>query len=428
MMNRFLILFGVFYFAEQALSLWLTWLNLRHVAVHYGEVPEYFRDKVTLEDYQKGIRYTREKARLGIISSLAGIPVFWGMLLTGFFGGIDSWSRSWHGGSILTGLIFLGIMAAIYYLLSLPFNFYSTFRIEQRYGFNKITFRLWLIDFMKGLTLTLIIGGLVLAATLWFMNRFADKPWWLYVWILLALVQLFVVSLYPVLIVPLFNKLSPFPAGTLRDKIENLTRQACFQMKGIFVMDGSKRSSHSNAFFAGMGRFRRIVLFDTLIQSLCEDELVGVLAHEMGHYLKKHTRTAMLINLAFSLAGLYGLAFLIRAPWFYQAFGFSQSSSQAALFIFASSSGAFLFFIEPFFSWFSRRNEYAADRFAAHATQDPRALIRALIKLSLDNLSNLTPHPLYSFFYYSHPTIMERIRGLENHALAQNEPYRLPIN
>jgi STE24 endopeptidase len=420
MMNRFLILFGLFYFAEHALSFWLTWLNLRHVAARQGEVPAYFRDKITLKEYQKSTHYTHEKTRLGLISSLVGIPIFWGMLLTGFFGGIDSWSRSWHCGSILSGLIFLATMAAVYYLLSLPFKLYSIFSIEQRYGFNKITFGLWLIDFMKGLALTLIVGGPVLAAVLWFMNQFAEKPWWLYVWILLAFVQLFVVSLYPVLIVPLFNKLSPLPAGTLRNKIEILASHACLKMRGIFVMDGSKRSSHSNAFFAGMGRFRRIVLFDTLIHSLSEDELVGVLAHEMGHYLKKHTRTAMLINLAFSLGGLYVLAFLIRAPWFYEAFGFSQPSAQAALFIFASSSGAFLFFIEPFFSWFSRRNEYSADRFAAQATRDPQALIRALTKLTLDNLSNLTPHPLYSFFYYSHPTIMERIRGLENHAPPRN--------
>jgi STE24 endopeptidase len=420
MMNRFLILFGIFYFAEHVSSWALTWLNLRHLAEHQDAVPEYFLDKITLKDYQKGLRYTREKAHLGIISSLAEIPIFWGMLLAGGFNAIDFWSRSWHGGSILTGLFFLGIMAAFFYLVSLPYDLYSTFSIEQRFGFNKITFRLWLSDLIKGLVLTLVVGGLVLVATLWFMNKYAGKPWWFYVWILLAVVQLFVVSLYPVLIVPLFNKLSPLPDGTLRGKIENLAHRACFQMKGIFVMDGSKRSSHSNAFFAGMGRFRRIILFDTLIQSLSEDELVGVLAHEMGHYLKKHTRTTMFINLAFSLVGLYVLAFLLKAPWFYQAFGFSLASSQAALFIFASTSGAFLFFIEPFFSWISRRNEYAADRFAAQITQTPQELVRALIKLTRDNLSNLTPHPLYSFFYYSHPTIMERIENLENPGPAQD--------
>jgi STE24 endopeptidase len=421
-MNQFLLIFAIFYVVEKIISFGLSWLNLRFITLHQKSVPDFFRETVSLEEYQKSIRYTRDQTRLQIVSSLIAIPLFWGMLLTGFWGQLDSWARSGGRGEILTGLIFLGSMYGIFYLISLPFNLYAIFRIEQRYGFNKMTLRLWLIDFGKGLLLIASLGSLVTSAVLWFMNQFADKPWWLYVWILLSAVQLFILSLYPVLIVPLFNKLSPLPAGNLRDRIINLSQQVRFPMKEIFVMDGSKRSAHSNAFFAGMGRFRRIILYDTLIQSLSEDELIAVLTHEIGHYKKKHTRTFLLINLGFSLVGLYVLAILIDSFWFYQAFGFLRASSHAALFIFVSSSGTFLFFIEPLFSWFSRRNEYAADWYAAQVLQNIHALSCALVKLTRNNLSNLTPHPLYSFFYYSHPTTVERISALERQYANRIEP------
>jgi STE24 endopeptidase len=412
-MNLFLLLFAIFYFAEQALSFGLTRLNIRHLDRHKGEPPEYFRDKITPTQYQKSIQYTRDKTQLDLLASLVGIPFFWGLLLGGVFGRVDQCSRQWASGTILPGLLFLAAMGVIFYLLSLPFKLYSTFIIEQRYGFNKMTAKLWLLDLVKGLLITVLLGGTVGAAILWFMNRFVNHPWWLYVWILLAAVQLFLVSLYPVVIVPLFNKLTPMPAGSLQEKIESLARRVQFKLAGVFTMDGSKRSSHSNAFFAGMGKFRRIVLFDTLIQSLDEDELVAVLAHEMGHNVKKHTRTGLILQMIFSLAGLFLLSWLVKHSWFYEAFGFKQASAQAALFVFSTASGAFLFFIEPLFSMLSRRHEYAADRFAAESTGATQPMVRALVKLTRDNLSNLTPHPLYSFFYYSHPTVMERIQALE---------------
>jgi STE24 endopeptidase len=412
-MNLFLLLFAFFYFAEQTISFGLTRLNMRHLDRHKEEPPEYFRDKITPPEYQKSIQYTQDKTRLDLLASVVGIPIFWGMLVGGVFGRLDQWSRQWASGTILPGLLFLAAMGVIFYLLSLPFKLYSTFIIEQRYGFNKMTAKLWLLDLAKGLVITLLLGGTVGAAILWFMNRFADHPWWLYVWVFLAAVQLFLVSLYPVVIVPLFNKLTPLPAGSLREKIESLARRIQFKLAGVFTMDGSKRSSHSNAFFAGMGKFRRIVLFDTLIQSLDEDELVAVLAHEMGHNVKKHTRTGLFIHLIFSLAGLFLLSWLAKHSWFYEAFGFNHASAQAALFIFSIASGAFLFFVEPLFSMLSRSHEYEADRFAAESTGASEPMIGALVKLTRDNLSNLTPHPLYSFFYYSHPTVMERIRALE---------------
>ena len=412
-MNWFLILFAIFFVAEHILEYCLTFLNLNFIRQHEKEVPSYFRDKITLEEYQKSIGYTRDKAKLGIISSLVDIPIFWGMILSGFFGKVDLWARSFGHSSIVTGLIYFAVMSALFYLISLPFSLYSTFVIEQRYGFNTMTLKLWLTDLAKRLLLSLAIGVPVLSAVLWFMDRYSNSLWWLYVWILLATVQLFVTSLFPVFIVPLFNKLTPLEDGALKERIRAVAQKVNFKMSGVFTMDGSKRSTHSNAFFAGMGKFRRIVLFDTLVKSLSEPELVAVLAHEMGHNIKKHVWKGFLLGLGGSLLGLYVLSLMIHAPWFYEAFGFETPSSYAALFIFIKASGSFLFFLEPLFSMLSRKHEYEADRFAAEAIGRAQPMIQGLVKLTKDNLSNLTPHPLYSFFYYSYPTVMERIMALE---------------
>ena len=412
-MNWFLILFAIFFAAEHLLEYCLTFLNLNFVRQHEKEVPSYFRDKITLEEYQKSIRYTRDRARLGVISSLVEIPIFWAMILSGFFGNVDFWARSFGRSSVATGLIYFAVMSALFYLISLPFTLYSTFVIEQRYGFNKMTIKLWLTDFVKGLLLSLAIGVPVLSAVLWFMDHYIHTLWWLYVWVLLAAVQLFITSLFPVFIVPLFNKLTPLEEGSLKERIRAIAQKVKFKMSGVFTMDGSKRSAHSNAFFAGMGKFRRIVLFDTLVNSLSESELVAVLAHEMGHSLKKHVRTGLLLGLGISLLGLYVLSLIIRAPWFYEAFGFKTPSSYAALFIFVKASGSFLFFLEPLLSMLSRKHEFEADRFAVEAIGAAEPMIKGLVQLTKDNLSNLTPHPLYSFFYYSHPTVMERITALE---------------
>ncbi len=413
MANGFLFIFALFYFAEHAVGLWLTSLNLRYLQLHAQSVPSYFQDKISLPDYQKSIRYIRDKTHLGIVSSLAEIPIFWGMLLSGFFGLVDLWARSLGLSPVLSGLVFLSVMGVLSYLLALPFRLFSTFVIEKRYGFNRTTLRTWLLDTLKGLLLTMGIGGPLLIAVLWLMNRYMSGFWWIYAWGVLALFQFSVMALFPVLIVPLFNKLTPLPEGNLRERIEALACKIGFQMSGIFTMDGSKRSLHSNAFFAGIGRFRRIVLFDTLVGGLNEPQLLAVLAHEMGHNVKKHVRASLVVGLGSSLAGLYVLSQLLKSPWFYSAFGFPVPSSHAALFIFAKASGAFTFFLEPVFSMLSRKHEYEADRFAADTLGDEQPMIESLVKLSKDNLSNLTPHPLYSFFYYSHPTPMERIQALE---------------
>jgi STE24 endopeptidase len=276
-----------------------------------------------------------------------------------------------------------------------------------------MTWKLWLQDLCKGLTLSVVIGTPVLASILWFMDRYLPGLWWFYVWIFLAIVQFFMVAVFPVFIVPLFNKLTPLDDSDLKQQILGLAKESGVNLSGVYTMDGSKRSTHSNAFFAGLGRFRRIVLFDTLIKSLRTREVLAVVAHEMGHNVKKHIRTGLIVGLAGSLAGLYVLSLLVGHSWFFCAFGFYQSSSYAALFIFVRTAGSFMFFLNPLTSMLSRKHEYEADRFAAETLGNPEPMIHGLVKLSKDNLANLTPHPLYSFFYYSHPTVMERIRALE---------------
>ena len=412
-MNPFLLLFAAFYFAQHLVDSWLTWLNIAHVRSHEHQVPLYFQDKISLDEYQKSIAYTREKARFGMIASWVEAPIFWGLLLSGFFGKVDTAVRSLGFGTVGTGLVYLVLISVVFFLVSLPFNLYSTFVIEQKYGFNRMTPKLWLVDLSKSILLSILIGGPILAAVLWFMERHLQGLWWLYVWILLSLVQIFIAAIFPVFLLPLFNKLTPLEEGGLKQHILALAQKINFRLSGIYTMDGSKRSSHSNAFFAGLGKLRRIVLFDTLVKSLTESELLAVLAHEMGHNVKKHVRTGLLISSVASLTGLYVLSLLVNKPWFYEAFRFAQPSSYAALLIFMKTSGAFTFFLSPLSSILSRKHEYEADRFAAEVMEKREPMIQGLVKLTRDNLSNLTPHPWYSFVYYSHPTVVERIRALE---------------
>jgi STE24 endopeptidase len=415
-MNLFLTVFAILFLTEHLIEFSLACLNLGQLRKNESVIPSFFQGKIPLEEYRKSLAYTRAKAKLGLVESWVLGIVFWLFLLTGSYGATEEWSRSLGLSSILAGLVFLFFWGTIFRLTSLPFRLYATFIIEKRFGFNKTTWKLWLLDLGKGSLLAMVLGGGVGWGVLWFMTRFQQSPWWLYVWLFLAAVQLSLVSLFPVLIVPLFNKLTPLPDGPLRGKIETLARCVKFPLSGVFVMDGSKRSGHSNAFFSGMGKFRRIVLFDTLISTLEEEELLAVLAHEMGHNLRHHVRTSLLLGLGVSLAGLYLLYHLAQASWFYEAFYFRQPSASTALFIFISIYGAFTFWLSPILTGLSRKHEYEADRFVVNTLKTADSMISALVKLSRENLANLTPHPLYSIFYYTHPTPQERIAALQQTA------------
>jgi STE24 endopeptidase len=302
-------------------------------------------------------------------------------------------------------------------------EWYHQFRLEERFGFNTTTQRLWWLDRVKGLLLALVLGLPLLALVLKLVD-WTGPHWWLWAWGSLLVFQLVMAVLAPVLILPLFNKFTPLPEGSLRRRLLELAERTRFRARSIQVMDGSKRSRHSNAFFTGFGKFRKIVLFDTLIAQLAEPELAAVLAHEIGHYKKKHIPKMLLVSAMASLAGFYLLSVLASRPWFYSSFGFPAGNLAPALLLFGLLSSAVTFWASPVAHAWSRRYEYQADAFAAAVMNEAEPLVGALRKLNEKNLSNLTPHPLYSGFYYSHPTLLERETALTS--MARNDLKRPP--
>ena len=397
--------------ARWGVQLWLEQLNQSHVLAHAGAVPEAFKGVMDEATYAKSVRYTLAKGRLDQIAGTWGSVVlvavlFSGLLPWGFHGfdqrlGSSAWAMA----------AFLLVTSVALSLPSLPLEWYDQFRLEERFGFNTTTQKLWWMDRLKGLLLGIVLGYPLLALILKLVE-WMGPWWWLWGWGALLGFQLLMMVLAPVLILPLFNKFTPLPEGSLRERLLKLAERTHFRARSIQVMDGSKRSRHSNAFFTGFGGFRKIVLFDTLIQQLAELELEAVLAHEIGHFKKKHIPKTLLVSALGSLAGFWLVSLLATQEWFYRSFGFEPGSIVPALLLFGLVSGVITFWFSPVAHWWSRRNEYQADAFAAAVMSEPRSLVGALRKLNEKNLSNLTPHPLYSGFYYSHPTLLERERAL----------------
>ena len=397
--------------ARWGVQLWLEQLNQSHVLAHAGAVPEAFKGVMDEATYAKSVRYTLAKGRLDQIAGTWGSVVlvavlFSGLLPWGFHGfdqrlGSSAWAMA----------AFLLVTSVALSLPSLPLEWYDQFRLEERFGFNTTTQKLWWMDRLKGLLLGIVLGYPLLALILKLVE-WMGPWWWLWGWGALLGFQLLMMVLAPVLILPLFNKFTPLPEGSLRERLLKLAERTRFRARSIQVMDGSKRSRHSNAFFTGFGGFRKIVLFDTLIQQLAELELEAVLAHEIGHFKKKHIPKTLLVSALGSLAGFWLVSLLATQEWFYRSFGFEPGSIVPALLLFGLVSGVITFWFSPVAHWWSRRNEYQADAFAAAVMSEPRSLIGALRKLNEKNLSNLTPHPLYSGFYYSHPTLLEREQAL----------------
>ncbi|MBC8096316.1 MAG: M48 family metallopeptidase [Akkermansiaceae bacterium] len=390
---------------------WLAWLNRRHVAQHASAVPEAFRDVIDPATYTKSVRYTLAKSRFGQVEEIYGTAI----LLIVVFSGVLPWgfqviSEAW-GTSAWAMAAFLFTVGIALTLPGLPFDWYGQFRLEERFGFNTTSPKTWWLDRLKGLLLGLVLGYPLLVLVLK-MVEWTGALWWLWAWGALMVFQMVMLVLAPVLIMPLFNKFTPLPEGSLRERLLKLAGRTDFRARSIQVMDGSKRSRHSNAFFTGFGGFRKIVLFDTLIQQLSEPELEAVLAHEIGHYQKKHIPKMLIFSALSSLAGFYAVAVLSRQEWFYRAFGFEPGNIAPALLLFALLSGAVTFWFSPLAHWWSRKHEYEADAYAAGVMNESQSLIGALRKLNERNLSNLTPHPLYSGFYYSHPAMLERERAL----------------
>ena len=402
--------------AKWATQLWLARLNRKHVLAHAKGVPKAFQGIIDESTYAKSVEYTLAKARLDEIETSYDAL----LLLVVLFSGLLPWAYALFthglGDSAWARAAFLVTLGIALSIPGLPLAWYHQFRLEQRFGFNTTTQKLWWLDRLKALILGLALGFPLLVLILKLVD-WTGQSWWLWAWGALLAFQLLMSVLAPVIILPLFNKFTPLPEGSLRERLLSLAERTRFRARSIQIMDGSKRSRHSNAFFTGFGRFRKIVLFDTLLQQLAEPELEAVLAHEIGHFKKKHIPKMLLFSAFASLAGFYILSLLANQDWFYRSFGFSSGNLAIALLLFGLLSGVVTFWFSPLAHWWSRRYEYQADAFAAEAITQAQPLIEALRKLNEKNLSNLTPHPIYSGFYYSHPTLLERERALN--AVAQ---------
>ena len=386
----------------------LTILNLRTIDRNRSAVPPVFREHVDKESYETSVKYGLTRGRFSIAASLVGAAVVLAVVLSGFLGLIDNVVANRGLPAGIEGVLFVAAVAAVFYITSIPASLYSEFIIEKRFGFSTITARTYILDAVKGVTLSAILGVPLLLLLLWLV-RAGGEYWWLFAFVAVAALQLIITVIYPVLIAPLFNKFSPLEEGSLRRRIEKLAEELRFAASGIFVMDGSKRSRHSNAYFTGFGRSKRIVLYDTLLQQLDESQILAVLAHEIGHQKLKHIVKRLAVSLLLTLLSLLLIDVLLGAESLFAAFAIERATTHGLLVILAFCSGPFTFLLTPLFTSWSRRHEYQADKFASDNGGRAGDLKKALMKLGKDNKSNLTPHPLYSFFHYSHPTLAERV-------------------
>jgi len=408
-------LFGAVFLAALALAtatrLWLAARHVSHVRAHRARVPEAFAAEINLDAHQKAADYTCAKTRLAMTEVAFDAAV----LIALTFGGTLQWlheaSAAWLPESIGRGLLLLVLVGALMTALEVPFGIYRTFVIETRFGFNKMTPALYVLDFGKSIALALAFGLPLGAIVLWLMARAGDY-WWLYAWMTWIAFNAFMVAIYPTWIAPLFNRFSPMQDPELKERVERLMARCGFRVKGLMVMDGSRRSSHGNAYFTGFGTSKRIVFFDTLLARLNAGEVEAVLAHELGHFKLRHVVKRMAWLAVASLATLWLLGWIMQQPWFYHGLGVQAASTAMALILFAIVLPQFTIALQPLGALMSRRHEFEADRFAAeHASA--RDLVSALIKLYRDNAATLTPDPLHSVFYDSHPPAVARIARLK---------------
>ena len=412
----FSVLFVAFFLLTLGLRFWLSNRHIRHVLGHRAAVPAEFAAKIPLAAHQKAADYTVAKTKFGLLSLLFSSVVLIGFTLMGGLQWLAIQLAPIAGFGMMGQLALLAAFAVISGLLDLPFDLYRQFVLEQRFGFNKMTIKLWLADAVKGLLLGAAIGLPLAWVVLTLMDK-TGKLWWLYAWLVWSGFQLLMMVLFPTVIAPLFNKFSPLEDQSLRTRIEGLMARVGFASKGLFVMDGSRRSAHGNAYFSGFGANKRIVFFDTLLERLAPQEIEAVLAHELGHFKLKHIVKRIVVMFAISLAFLALLGWLKDQPWFYQGLGVDPilASDAMALILFLLVLPVFTFVFSPLSSISSRKHEFEADAFAAqHANADD--LVSALVKMYEDNASTLTPDPLHSAFYDSHPPASVRIRHLNTAA------------
>jgi STE24 endopeptidase len=411
------LLFAAALIASLGVKFWLATRQMRHVARHRDAVPEAFVGTIALAAHQKAADYTLAKGRFGLLTMAWGAAVLLGWTLLGGLDALNAGLHGWvlpHAGSMAYQLALLAAFAIIGGLLELPFDVWSTFRIEQRFGFNRQTPRMFVVDLLKGTLVGAVIGLPIAALILWIMGA-AGALWWLWAWAAWVAFNLLVLVLYPTVIAPIFNKFEPLADESLKARVQALMTRCGFASKGLFVMDGSRRSAHANAYFTGLGAAKRVVFFDTLLAKLNAAEVEAVLAHELGHFKHKHVTRRMLLMFAASLAGFALLGWLSGQAWFYTALGVRPNldapNDALALLLFLLAAPVFSYFISPLLARWSRKHEFEADAYAC-AQASGSDLAAALLKLHEDNASTLTPDPLYVRFYYSHPPASERLAAL----------------
>ena len=411
-MNVFTYIFLFSLFAGIFVQWFLVQKQINSVRSSRDNVPEAFNDKISLEAHQKAADYTEAKVKTGLLELIIGSALLLLWTLAGGLQFLDNWLRTFGMSEIFTGTALILSVFAIMAILELPLSLFKIFKIEQSFGFNKMTPKIFFVDLLKNTLVGFLIGAPILLFVLWIMEN-SGTYWWVYVWFTWLTFSLLMMWAYPAFIAPIFNKFRTLENDELKTRIENLLARNGFKSNGIFVMDGSTRSTHGNAYFTGLGANKRIVFFDTLIDELSYDEIEAVLAHELGHFKCNHIRKRISLLAAIFFIGLAILGWLINQTWFYNGLGIDQMSTYIALLLFVMVSPAFTFFMQPLFSFISRQHEFEADAFAAGQAQTEN-LITALVNLYRENANTLTPDPLYSAFHDSHPPAPIRIAHLKN--------------
>lgn len=407
--------FTVFFLAALLLTslvkFWLARRHLQHIAAHRAAVPDAFQAHIALEDHQKAADYTSAKTQFAMWSVLFDALMLVVFTLGGGVQFIAGLCNGWFANPLMQGMATLVVVMVLMSVLETPFGLYRTFVLEARFGFNKMTLALYIKDALKGMLVGTLLGVPLLLGVLWLMEKMGTY-WWLWVWAVWVVFNLLVLFIYPTFIAPLFNKFSPLQDEALKTRIETLLQRCGFTAQGVFVMDGSTRSAHGNAYFTGFGKSKRIVFFDTLLARLSMSEIEAVLAHELGHFKHKHVVKRIVSTFAMSLGFLWLLAQLMQTNWFYQGLGVTTPNTALALLLFFMVLPVFSFLLSPIMSAYSRKHEFEADRYAAQQTS-AQELVNALVKLYQDNAATLTPDPLYSQFYDSHPPAAVRIAHLQ---------------
>ena len=410
--TQFTLIFIAVLIATSLAKLWLARRHLAHIAAHRATVPDAFREKITLADHQKAADYTSAKTRFAMLGVLFDAALLLAFTLGGGIQYLADLCNAGIDAPLAQGVATIVSVLLLSSLLDAPFNLYRIFVIEARFGFNKMTLGLYLIDTLKSLLLGAILGLPLLFGVLWLMSAMGSY-WWLYVWLAWMAFNLFVLFIYPAFIAPLFNKFTPLQDEAMKARIVALLDKCGFAAKGLFVMDGSKRTAHGNAYFTGFGKTKRIVFFDTLLERLSGNEIEAVLAHELGHFKRRHVMKRIVMTFAMSLGFLWLLGQLMQTGWFYQGLGVGTPSTALALLLFFMIMPPFSFALLPLMSAYSRKHEFEADEYAARQTA-AQDMVSALVKLYQDNAATLTPDPLYSKFYDSHPPAMARIAHLQS--------------